>query len=80
MTRPNCGLPANGNKSEGPNNICFAPPGFPTGLNTGIFVGFHGSWSSAGTNNVENPLVYANPATGEALSLGRVSVKLSHIR
>jgi glucose/arabinose dehydrogenase len=57
-------LPVNGSKSEGPNNVCFAPPGFPPGLNTGILVGFHGSYSSAGTNNQENPLVYANPATG----------------
>jgi glucose/arabinose dehydrogenase len=56
--------PANGRESEGPNAITFAPPGFPNGLNTGIFLGFHGQYSLGGTNNEENPLVYAEPATG----------------
>ena len=53
-----------GRESEGPNDIVFAPPGFPDGLNTGIFLGFHGRFNAGGTNNEENPLVYANPATG----------------
>ena len=57
--------PANGAEAEGANQISFAPPGFPDGLNTGIFLGFHGKYSSAGTANEENPLVYANPATGD---------------
>src|SRR5438552_839834 len=29
-----------GEESEGPNDIAFAPPAFPDGLNNGIFVGF----------------------------------------
>ena len=33
-------------------------------MNTGIFIGFHGRFSSGGTNNEENPVVYVNPATG----------------
>ena len=55
--------PADGSESEGPNDIAFAPPGFPDGLNDGIFVGFHGKWSLAGIANEENPLVYADLTT-----------------
>jgi hypothetical protein len=55
--------PLNGRESEGANDIVFAPPGFPDGLNTGVFLGFHGKFNGGGTNNEENPLVYANPMT-----------------
>ena len=57
--------PFTGHESEGPNDIVFAPPGFPDGLNTGLFLGFHGKFNLGGANNEENPLVYANPASGE---------------
>lgn len=57
--------PFTGHESEGVNDITFAPPGFPDGLNTGIFLGFHGRFSSAGLANEENPVVYADPATGD---------------
>ncbi len=56
---------SNGSESEGPNEITFAPPGFPPGLNDGFFVGFHGQFSRAGLANEENPLVYADLNTGE---------------
>ena len=56
--------PFTGNESEGANDVVFAPPAFPDGLNTGIFLGFHGRFNAGGTNNEENPVVYANPATG----------------
>jgi len=56
--------PVTGHESEGANDIVFAPPGFPDGLNMGVFIGFHGRFNAGGTNNEENPLVYANPATG----------------
>lgn len=56
--------PFTGHESEGPDQITFAPPGFPNGVNTGIFLGFHGKYTSGGTSNEENPVVYANPATG----------------
>jgi glucose/arabinose dehydrogenase len=56
--------PSTGRESEGANDIVFAPPGFPDGLNTGVFIGFHGRFNAGGTNNEENPLVYANLATG----------------
>jgi glucose/arabinose dehydrogenase len=56
--------PFTGRESEGVNDLIFAPPGFPNGLNTGIFLGFHGRFSSAGAANEENPVVFADPATG----------------
>ena len=56
--------PFTGHESEGPNDIVFAPPGFPEGLNTGVFLGFHGRFGEGGANNEENPVVYANPSTG----------------
>ncbi len=57
--------PADGSESEGPNEIAFAPPGFPSGLNDGLFVGFHGQFSRGGLSNEENPLVYVDLETGE---------------
>src|SRR5690606_17038572 len=32
---------------------------------TGIFVGFHGKFNGGGLANEENPVVYADPETGE---------------
>src|SRR5207249_1946216 len=49
---------------EGANDIVFAPPAFPDGLNTGVCLGFHGRFNAGGTSNEENPVVYANPRTG----------------
>ena len=57
--------PADGEESEGANDITFAPPGFPPGLNNGLFVGFHGEFSDAGPDNAENPLVYVDLESGE---------------
>ncbi len=57
--------PQTGDESEGPNDIIFAPPGFPDGLNDGVFVGFHGRFSLGGLANEENPLVYVDLSTGE---------------
>jgi hypothetical protein len=56
--------PFTGHESEGVNDIVFAPPGFPDGLNTGIFMGFHGRFNLGGTNNEENPVLYADPSSG----------------
>ena len=55
----------NGSESEGPNEVALAPANFPDGLNGGLFVGFHGKYHLGGLANEENPLVYADPATGE---------------
>jgi len=52
--------PATGSESEGPNEIAFAPPGFPAELRDGLFVGFHGQFSKGGLANEENPLVYVD--------------------
>ena len=35
--------PNTGHESEGVNDIVFAPSSFPDGLNTGVFLGFHGA-------------------------------------
>ena len=55
--------PFTGSESEGPNEIAFAPAGFPSALNNGIFLGFHGRWSLAGIANEENPVVFADLTT-----------------
>lgn len=52
--------PFTGSESEGPNDITFAPPGFPPGLNNGVFVGFHGKYGAGGIANEENPLVFVD--------------------
>jgi glucose/arabinose dehydrogenase len=57
--------PPNGSESEGPAEIRFAPPGFPPGLNTGLFVGFHGRFQEAGLANPDNPVVYVDLDTLE---------------
>ncbi len=57
--------PATGAEAEGPNDVAFAPAGFPDGLNNGVFVGFHGQFSLGGLDNEENPLVYVDLATNE---------------
>jgi glucose/arabinose dehydrogenase len=44
-------------ESEGPALIAIAPAGFPSPLNDGLFVGFHGQ-PSYGIANEENPLVF----------------------
>ncbi|MGH2532890.1 MAG: PQQ-dependent sugar dehydrogenase [Thermomicrobiales bacterium] len=57
--------PLDGSESEGPAGIAVAPPSFPDGLNAGVFIGFHGQWDLTGVANEENPVVYADLATGE---------------
>jgi glucose/arabinose dehydrogenase len=54
--------PVTGDESEGPNDIVFAPPTFPNGLNNGIFLGFHGRFNAGGLANEENPVVYVDLA------------------
>jgi len=55
----------NGAESLGASEISFAPPGYPPGLDTGVFVGFHGKFFSAGAANVTNPVVYVDLQTLE---------------
>ena len=52
--------PATGAEGEGPSEIAFAPPGFPPGLNDGMFIGMHGKFNLGGVANEENPLVYVD--------------------
>jgi glucose/arabinose dehydrogenase len=62
-------LPLDGSENEGTAQIAIAPPGFPPGLNDGVFVGFHGQWDEVGLANEENPLVYVDLATGDYVHL-----------
>ena len=57
-------LTAEGSESEGPSGFALSPPGFPAGLNHGVFIGFHGLFDQGGTANDENPLIFADPSTG----------------
>jgi glucose/arabinose dehydrogenase len=58
-------VPSAGGGAEiaGAAKLTFAPPGFPRGLNTGMFVGFHGLTNAAGSDNDENPVAYVDRAT-----------------
>ncbi len=70
-------LTEEGSESEGSSGFALAPPQFPTGLNQGVFVGFHGLFDEGGIANDENPMVFANPATGHYFDF--VSNNLSNI-
>ncbi|MEM7411309.1 MAG: hypothetical protein AAF430_13815 [Myxococcota bacterium] len=56
--------PMTGAEAEGPNDISFAPPGFPAVLRDGLFLGFHGQFPTAGVINEENPVVFTDPVAG----------------
>ena len=62
-------LPEDGEESEGASEIAFAPAALPSGLNDGVFVGFHGQWDEVGLDNEENPLLYVDLDTGDAFPL-----------
>ncbi|MBL8214916.1 MAG: hypothetical protein JNK87_29620 [Bryobacterales bacterium] len=57
--------PVNGNRSEGPAGVALAPPGFPAGFNSGLFVGFYGY--DGGPVNDQNALVFYSLGTGQYL-------------
>ena len=72
--------PSTGSESEGPNDIAFAPAGFPPGLNNGVFVGFHGKWALAGIANEENPLVYVDFNTTNYFQfIGNAEPNIGHL-
>ncbi|MDX1978720.1 MAG: hypothetical protein SFV51_00525 [Bryobacteraceae bacterium] len=58
-------LPQGGLRSEGPAGMTMAPAGFPSTLNNGLFIGFHGVGSAGGTANDENPVVFVDLATNQ---------------
>lgn len=58
--------PPNGFESEGAAEMAFAPPGFPVGLRTGVFVGFHGDFSTTGAANADNPVVYVDLGSSQS--------------
>jgi len=72
--------PFTGSESEGPNEIAFAPAGFPPSLNNGIFLGFHGKWALAGIPNEENPLVFADLTTTNYFQfIGNDETNIGHL-
>lgn len=72
--------PYTGSESEGPSEIAFSPAGFPSGLNNGIFVGFHGRFDLGGLANEENPLVFYNRATGKYFDfIGNDEPNIGHL-
>ncbi|MFM7137613.1 MAG: hypothetical protein ACKO1M_11175, partial [Planctomycetota bacterium] len=58
-------LPSGGRRSEGAVEIAMAPAGFGSEFAGGVFTAFYGMSGQAGLANEENPLVFADPATGE---------------
>jgi hypothetical protein len=56
--------PVDGRKSEGAVELAFAPEGFGRDFAGGIFTSFFGKFAG-GPANDENPVVFANPHTGE---------------
>jgi hypothetical protein len=56
--------PVNGRKSEGAVELAMAPQGFGEDFAGGIFTSFFGKFAG-GPANDENPVVFANPHTGE---------------
>jgi glucose/arabinose dehydrogenase len=72
--------PINGSEAEGAAEIAFAPEMFPDGLNTGLFVGFHGRFNAAGLANEENPLRYVDLTTGESFDfIGNDLPNIGHL-
>lgn len=56
--------PVDGERSEGAVEIAMAPDGFASDFDGGVFVAFYGM-GGGGTANEENPVVFANPSTGD---------------
>ncbi len=72
--------PREGSESEGAVGVAVAPPGFPEGLNDGVFVGFHGQYDEPGLANEENPLVYVDVETGESFQfVGNDEPEVGHL-
>ena len=58
-------LPVDGRRSEGAVELAMAPTGFGADFAGGVFTAFFGMGGQAGPANGENPIVFADPATGE---------------
>lgn len=62
---PDANIPNLGSRAQGASGFTIAPSQFPDGLNSGVFVGFHGDFTTGGLTNTKNPVVFANPTTGQ---------------
>lgn len=58
-------LPLDGRRSEGAVEIAMAPVGFGGEFAGGVFTAFFGMAGRGGPANEENPVVFADPATGD---------------
>lgn len=58
-------LPVGSERSEGPVEIAFAPLSFGVDFLGGVFTTFYGNGQRGGMDNEENPVVFANPITGD---------------
>ena len=56
--------PLGGHESRGIAEISLAPTTFPSPLQNGYFVGFHGIWEEVGTANTANPVYFVDRASG----------------
>jgi len=57
--------PIDSERSEGAVELTMAPQGFGVPYAGGVFIGFIGMVGRGGSANMENPIVFANPTTGE---------------
>src|SRR5205814_346201 len=72
--------PKTGSESEGATEVVFAPSAFPASLQGGVFIGFHGKFNDFGVVNEENPVLWADPATGQYFDfLGNDIPTIAHI-
>ncbi len=62
---PDPNLGSLGSRGQGASGFALSPPDFPAGLNDGVFIGFHGDFNTAGITNNKNPLIFADPSTGD---------------
>jgi glucose/arabinose dehydrogenase len=58
-------LPLEGERSEGLTELALAPAGFGSAFSSSIFASFIGMTGRGGSRNEENPIVFANPSTGQ---------------
>ena len=66
---PDSNLAPLGSRSQGASGFALSPPQFPAGLNTGVFIGFHGDFDTGGIANDQEPTGLRRPEHGPLLRL-----------
>ena len=67
-----------GSKSQGATQLAFTPSEFPSALQGGVFVGFHGRFMDAGTTNDENPVLFSSLTSGHYFDFLSNDLPLGH--